>query len=398
MEWIFWLIVVAAAVYWLFVRNKPNARIANAPTSSQVETTPKLTISVSATTGRFRGDGIKIGYQPTGDGGFVIGPTLPFPVTLYGTDEAEVTKLVTAFEQGEDYEIGEWFTHLVAHKNVRCKELDEWIGKARANVREQVKQRVLTSTEWVQASELDKKDLLIEIQDDVVEELAVRPADLEATRTLLLEEPRDLTVDDALLERFKDNPRTYQTLLYAISCGTKVQIAPAGDYRRKTYDELYEKGFMRRGQEIPIEDILMSMTMKQMQEIAGADAPKKFTRKAHAIDFVKGLSDIQQRLEKAISFRELFQVKPIDGVDVDDLAKAHTYSSQVARVVLRTTRASVDSQRQRESRSDEYVDGWELSSEDCCPSCRAQHGKTWKRLPQKLPPFHMGCEARLYSR
>jgi hypothetical protein len=261
-----------------------------------------------------------------------------------------------------------------------------------------VKQRVLASTEWAQASELDKKDLLAEIQDSAVAELAIRPGDAEAAWTLLLEEPHDLTVDDALLERFKDNPQTYQTLLYAISAGTKVQLAAAGDYRRKTFDELYEKGFMRRGQEIAIEDMLASMTMKQMQEIAGADAPKKFTRKAHAIDFLKGLADIRERLEKRISFRELFQIKPIDGINLEELAKANAYSSQVAKVVLRTLRASVDSQRQRESRMDEYVDGWELFSENCCPSCRAQHGKTWKRLPQKLPPFHVGCEARIHSR
>lgn len=397
--WIFWLIVIAAVVYWYFLRNKPKtATVAKTHAPTHEQATPKLTISVTTSGGRSRGDETKIGHKATGDGGFIIGPDLPFPVTLYGLEETEAAKMVTAFEQGEDYEIGEWFTHLVAQKNIRCKEIDEWLGEAKPKVREKVKQRVLASTEWSHATELDKKDLLVEIQDGAVGELAVRPGMYDTARTLLLEEPQDLTVDDALLERFKDSPHTYLSLLYAISAGTKVQVAPAGDYRRKTYDELYEKGFMRRGQEIAIEDILASMTMKQMQEIAAADAPKKFTRKAHAIDFLKGLPDIRQRLEKTISFRELFQLRPIEGIDLDELAKAHTYSSEVARVILRTLRASVDSQRQRESRMDEYANGWELFSEDCCPSCRAQHGKTWKRLPQKLPPFHVGCEAHVYSR
>lgn len=395
---IFWLVVVLGVAYWLFFRNKGNRSTSNTAKSNQAKPTPKLIISVDTASERSGRRETRVGYQQSGDGGFVIGPSLPFPVTLYGLDVADATKLVTAFEKGEDYEIGEWFTHLVAQKNIRCRELDEWIGEAKPKVRDIVKQRVLASAEWAQASDLDKKDLLVEIQDSAVDELAIRPGNPEAAWTLLLEEPQDLTVDDALLDRFKDNPQTYQTLLYAISAGTKVQVASAGDYRRKTFDELYEKGFMRRGQEIAIEDILASMTMKQMQEIAGVDAPKKFTRKVHAIDFLKGLPDIRQRLEKAISFRELFQIKSIDGIDLDELAKAHAYSSQVARVVLRTLRASIDSQRQRESRRDEYVDGWELFSEDCCPSCKAQHGKTWKRLPQKLPPFHVGCEARVYSR
>lgn len=396
--WIFWLIVVAAVIYWFFLRNKRSRSISNTEMPSQAEPAHKLVISVDTTNGRSGRREARVGYQQTGDGGFVIGPSLPFPVTLYGLDAADAGKLATAFEQGEDYKIGEWFSHLVAQKNIHCKELNEWVGEAKPKVRDIVKQRVLASTEWAQASDLDKQDLLAEIQASAIAELAIRPGDADAAWTLLLEEPQDLTIDDALLERFKDNPQTYQTLLYVISAGTKVQIAPTGDYRRKTFDELYEKGFMRRGQEIAIEDIMASMTMKQMQEIAGADAPKKFTRKTHAIDFLKGLADIRQRLEKAISFRELFQIKPIDGINLEELAKAHAYSSQVASVVLRTLRTSVDSQRQRESRMDEYVDGWELFSENCCPACSAQHGKTWKRLPQKLPPFHIGCEARVHSR
>lgn len=396
--WIFWLIVVVAIFYWLFLRNKGSHQISNAAKQSKIVPAHNMAVSVETTNAKQGCRETKVGYQHTGDGGVVIGPELPFPLTLYGLDAADVEKLVTAFEHGEDYEIGEWFSHLVAQKNIQCKELNEWVDIAKPKVRDIVKQRVLASTEWAQASDLDKRDLLTEIQDIAIAELPIRPGDAGAAWTLLIEEPQDLTVDDALLERFKDNPQTYQTLLYAISAGTKVQVAAAGDYRRKAYEELYEKGFMRRGQEIPVEDILASMTMKQMQEIAGADAPKKFTRKAQAIDFLKGLVDIKQRLEKTISFRELFQIKPIDGINLDELAKAHAYSSQVARVVLRTLRASVDSQRQRESRLDEYVDGWEMFSENCCPACRAQHGKSWKRLPQKLPPFHIGCEARIYSR
>lgn len=396
--WIFLLIVATAVIYWLFLRNKGNRRTSNAAKKGQAEPALKPVISVDTTNGRLGRRETQVGYQPTGDGGFVIGPELPFPVTLYGLDAADAGKLATAFEQGKDYEIGEWFGHLVAQKNIQCKELNEWVDAAKPKVRDMVKQRVLASTEWSQASDMDKKDLLVEIQDGAIAELTVRPGDADAAWTLLMEEPQDLTVDDALLGRFKDNPQTYQTLLYAISAGTKVQVVPAGDYRRKTFDELYEKGFMRRGQEIAVEDILASMTMKQMQEIAGADAPKKFTRKAHAIDFLKGLADIKQRLEKTISFRELFQIKPIDGINLEELAKAHAYSSQVARVVLRTLRASVDSQRLRESRMDEYVDGWELFSENCCSACSVQHGKFWKRLPPKLPPFHIGCEARVHSR
>jgi hypothetical protein len=111
------------------------------------------------------------------------------------------------------------------------------------------------------------------------------------------EEPADITVDDALLEKFKDNPQLYNHLLYAFSAGSKVQISAASDFRRKAFDELAEKGFMRRGQEIPIEDILLSMTLKETRD-SGFGCAEKFSRKANAIEFLKTLSDLQQRLEE----------------------------------------------------------------------------------------------------
>ncbi len=383
--WLFWLIVLAVAAYWLIQRGK----------QANTATPGKPHIAVTVTTSALSRQDVPIGFQPTHDGGFEIGSHLSFPLTLYGLTQDEAEKLVSALERGQQYEISEWFTHLVAQKNIRCKELDDWLAEAKPKVRAIVKERILASTEWAAASDLDKQDLLAETQDGAVGELGSRPGNYETARILLLEEPRDLTVDDALLEKFKDNPQTYSSLLYAISAGSKVRTVPAGDYSRKTYEELHQNGFMRRGADIALEDMMASMTMKQMQEIAGVDAPKKFTRKAHAIDFLKSLPDIRLRLEKAVSFREMFQLASIEGLNLDELAKAHAYSNEVARVILRTLRGSVSTQKDAELSEDLQVDGWVLDSGDCCPDCRKLDGKTWKRLPKKLPPFHIGCEARI---
>lgn len=385
--WLFWLIVIAAVVIWFLRKNKTSD-------ATPAASSPNLTITVSSRSGS-RDQETKVGFREISDGGFQIGSNLPYSLTLYGLDRDDVAKLVAAMEQGQEYEISEWCNYLVAQKNVHCKELDDWLVDARPRIKKVVEQRIQASSEWATATDLDKEDLLAEFQHDAVNELPLRPGFSDMVSTLLFEEPHDLTVDDALLERFKGNPQTYTSLLYAIAAGSKVQVSTVGDYRRKTYDELLEKGFMRRGQEIPLEDILAGITMKQMQEIAGADAPKKFTRKAPAIEFMMSLPDIRQRLEKTVSFRELFQLKPIDGIDLDELSKAYAYSREVSRVILRTLRAALNTQRLVESSKDWVVDGWELNSEECCPDCRKLHGKKWKRLPQKLPPFHIGCEASI---
>lgn len=385
--WLFWLVVIAIAWYWFSQKSKSSS-------ASRGQKSPEVTVTVSS---NFTRDSINVDLVATSDNGFQIGTNLSFPVTLYGLDKAEAEKLAIAMQQGQDYEISEWFTHLVAQKNIRCKELDDWLNKAKPQFQELIQKRIAANQNWSSASELDKADMLEEFKADAVLELPVRPALTDATLTLLDGEPSDLTVDDVLLEKFKDNPQTYNHLLYALSTGSKVVISPTGDYRRKALDELADKGFMRRGRDIPTVDILGSLTLKEMQEIAGSDAPKKFTRKANAVEFLMALPDLQLRLERIISFRSLFQLKPIDGIDLEEISKAYAYSKEVARIILQTLRSDLDSQRTKES-AKEWVpeEGWELHAEDCCPSCRQQHGKKWKRLPQKLPPFHIGCECRIY--
>ncbi|MEW5770810.1 MAG: hypothetical protein AB1831_10675 [Pseudomonadota bacterium] len=382
--WLFWITLLAVAVYWFWLRKKPRLAQSYPPL-------PKVTLKSESSQDEF-----KIRYVPTGSGGFVIGPDWSIPMTLFGLDEADISRLVTALEQQKDYELWEWFTHVVARNNVQCKELQAWIMDSKPKIEAEVARLMASSKDWAEASDLDKEDLLVDMRHEALSTLQVRPADLEATWTLLFDEPRDLSVDDDLLEKFKATPETYQLLLRVIDSGYKVQVVPMTDYRRKAFDELYAKGFMLRGKEIALEDILMSMTMKQMQEIAGQDAPKKFTRKAQAVDFLKTLPDIWNRLEKTVAFRELFQIKPMTEVDVDELAKAYAYAGAVARVVLRTLQTAVKHERLKRSVLLNAMSGWRLDSENCCPVCQAKHGTTWTKLPEKLPPYHIGCEARVH--
>lgn len=378
------VILFAGFIWWLFQNSK-----ASSATHQQA---PEITVTVSSG----YGTPIKVDWTTTSDNGFRIATNLALPITLYGLDKSEAEKLANALQDGQGYEIAEWFTHLVAQKNIKCKEIDDWLAEAKPQFQALVQKRINADPNWTSASELDKADMLDEFEEGAALELPVRPGYVDATLALLVGEPHDITIDDAFLERFKENPKVYQDLLYAISAGSKVQTAGAGDYRRKSFDELVEKGFMRRGKEIPMEDILASLTIKEMQEIAGTDANKKFTRKAGAIEFLMALPNLQERLDKVLSFRSLFQLKPIEGVNLEELAQAYAYSNEVARVILRTLRSELNTERTKES-AKEWApeEGWELDAENCCPSCRKQHGKKWRRLPQKLPPFHIGCECRL---
>lgn len=141
---------------------------------------------------------------------------------------------------------------------------------------------------------------------------------------------------------------------------------------------------------IPVDKILETMTMKAMQVLAGSDVIK-FTRKQKAIDFLKTLPDIKGRLEKNISFRELFQVAKIDDINISEIKKSYHYSKCLADVILNTLLTSWASENIKDSNQDEFT----MCSDMCCPSCNLKDGEVWNKIPNNLPPYHIGCNANV---
>lgn len=398
--WVVGVLLVAALAWWFFRRQSqtgipaatqqrmPMPQIAT-PTGNRIATQPESAaptesvLAAPATT------------DPT-IAEYTIGSSLPLPLTLMGLSKDDARRLADGVKNHE-WSTGEWLGLLVAQKNVRCREVEDWVVAWRPKFKAAVKQLMAASQEWKDASELDREDLITEFKHEAIQALPLRPADEEVALILLDEEPADLTVDDALTARFKDNPQLYATALSILGSGTKVYVAPAGSYNRKGLEELVALGFARRGADIPVDDMLGALTMAKMQEMAGTDAPKKFTRKAQAIEFLRNLPDLRDRLAKVFAMRELFQAVPQEGLDLEAIQGSLRYSQALSRVIWRTLYSGVRHVEMVARASDSGLgdDGWVLSANDCCPQCMKDDGKQWKSLPKRLPPFHIGCDCEL---
>lgn len=384
-----WLaILFVVVVFWLLMRQRGSAASRNSTFS-----TTDIPISITVSTSSNHSD-IKVQWESTGSG-VRIGTNLPLPVTLSCITDLHARRIAESLESYDTYTLRGWLTTVIASNNVHCKEIDEWVTSAKPKFKAAVKQAIAASAEWSSASERDRDDLLTGFEDQAAESLAVRPASIEAALALLTEEPADVTVDDALLGRFANNMERYPVLLGALTYGPKVQVVPVGSYNRKEYEALADMGYLRRGADIDIDDILMALTLKQMNEIAGTDTPKKLTRKAPAAEFLKTLPDLRERLGKVVAFREMFQVAPIPDIDVGAIVVSYSHAQHMAQVIVDTLKSGLSLLRSIEGSQGCLIEGWVLSSGDCCPDCRKLDGKIWKRQPEKLPPLHIGCSAEL---
>lgn len=374
------VLVVVGALLWFWLRPKPKSTAAT------------VTLSVSGPSS-FRDSGPTVRHEVV-PGGWRVGTNLPLPLTLLGIDAADAERLAKATSERNYDAFKEQLVLLIAKKNVRCVEVDDWVADAKAKVDASVQAAIAASKEWASASELDRQDLLLAFRNSAIETLSVRP-NVEIASALLEGPPKDVTADDELVAKFSNRPDLYPVLLSAISNGNKVMVVPADGWRRKEFETLAENGYLRRGDAIPLDDALAVLTLKQMQEVAGASAPKKFARKAAAIEFLKTLPDLRARLGKVIAFRELFQLAPTDGLDTIALAQSYRYAGELARVIRKTLFSGVSSLSEAESAKEWSPEGWQLHANECCLECMKMDGKKWKRLPQRLPPFHIGCEAHL---
>ncbi|NJL17665.1 MAG: hypothetical protein HC938_11190, partial [Nitrospira sp.] len=225
-------------------------------------------------------------------------------MTVAGVDRPTAETLQGLLHRGYQEFSSDYRRELMAfllRTNVRWGELETYVERACAIYRQSLDEQQRTSSEWAQAGERDREDLLTEFRQVAIKALDMRPfADL----TVLLEDaPSDAQLDDALLAEYG-----FEALeLYLRSYGEYRVVKVAADSRdRETFERLVELELARRGTAIPIRNILGQWTLKDMNEIAAEIGLSAFRRKAPAIDALAAVPDIQTRLGARMAWREFF--------------------------------------------------------------------------------------------
>ncbi len=396
------VILIVAVIWWWLKNKKPSTaevqRQASAPAAPEI----KLTITSSVGSRRTSSDEAAprdVGpLTPAGQGAWVLNPMSPLPLTLLGTDESTATrvKAVLAKRQYWSQSVPE-LALLVAQQNLRFKEVDEFVADHRPKFETLVQQAIASSTEWPTASEKDREDLRAEFEDAALEKLGVHIgyADLP---TLLEGQPSGFEDDDELLKRFSGDSALYSFFLTQLGRANTVVSVKADDWGRKSWEKLVEMGLALRGKDIPVQQVLEGLRLKDLNEMLVGAAPKPLGRKAKAVEAVLALPDLQERLSRFVSLREKFQAVPPINLDIDKLHQAFSYATAVATVAQQTYYTGVETLDvlDEKKRDPDMYDAWEIVNfQEPMPACAKPYCKKYSRLPAKRPPFHLGCDCRL---
>lgn len=381
----FLLVAIAVVVVLVFLasRKRPERR-------------PTVSVTVASGEARATTGGTDTGdLAAAGEGAWVLNPKAPLPLTLLGASRDVAEKMRVLLHTPGTWDVKKpEVTHLIARHNLRFKEIEEFITQLRPRFMAELERQKKASPEWAGASERDRTDLLAEFEEKAVASLGLNHSSFDL-HFLMTGELKHIDEDDRLLERFAGDAALYSLYLGELGRNGRVVTVPSGDYLRAAWEKLVAKGFARRGKDIPKQLLLEGLRLKDLNEIIAP--PKPIGRKAKAIEAALALPDLEERLEKEVTFREMFQAVQPEGIDVTALASAFAYADTVARVAMITCYTGVTTLQAIAERREGGYDAYEITNweDDPPPECARQYLKKYARLPARRPPFHIGCNCRL---
>jgi len=329
---------------------------------------------------------------------FIINPGSPFELTLWGADSSLGKQIqnILADDKTWDDKKKQQIVALFAEYNLRVKEVEAYKKKYGKVYFDKLGELKNASEEWKAAGELDKEDLLEDFR-----EIAIRDIYEQANCDLVSlfeKEPKDITVDDALIKEY--GFENIQTYLRFADKHDKVRVIPNNNYYRQRFEKLVELGLSIRGSSIPLDEILSTLTLKDLNDIAN-NPEKQFKRKNQAIEFILDIPNIKEKIGSKISLRELFKLKPLPEkfatANLQEVSDAWSYTYEVVGLLVDTFRnANYAAQTLKDK---EYVKEYKVecwgNEENMCPRAKDLVNKKYpKSRPPKIP-FHIGCNCSL---
>lgn len=329
---------------------------------------------------------------------WILNPKSPFTITLQNADKEIADKLRAILDDDESrsYRKEQKIVGLFALHNLRIKEIESYKLKYARQYFEKIDGLKKASKEWEVSGNKDKEDILVDFRKEAINELYERAnCDLEV---LFEYEPKDITIDDELIKEYGfENIQIY--LSYADKMD-KVRIVSADSYARPMFEKLSELGLAKRGNEIPNDEILLTLTLKQLNEIA--DNPeKKYYRKKQAVEFILEQGNTEELIGKKISLRELFKLNPLpekySTINLNELSQTWRYHKEEVKLLTQTFRNSFYSWRELK-KDKEYIKNYTVETfhnDDACPKAIECSKKKYSKNSPPQIPFHIGCDCFL---
>lgn len=387
------LMLMAIILLFFIINRNKKSKISK---QSQIPINIEITSSIGRSTNFESEEKFKPILTDT-TGGWILNPGAAFRLTLLNANKETALQVRKLLDDDEiqSYKKTDLFSALFAEKNICIKEIEDYKKKYQKIYFDKIDQLKNQSSDWESAGDKDREDLMIDFRQEAIKSLYERAnCNLEV---LFEYDPTDRTIDDELIREYGfENISTYVRHSDKLD---KVRVIPNDHYLRIKFEKLTEVGLCIRGKDIPVADILPTLTLNELNAIA-KHPEKEFKRKNNAIEYILSLDSLDDIISKVISYRELFRLLPIPNkfstLNLNELSQTWAYHAEESRILFDTYYKSF--YNLRDLRDHEFVKGYTIEPADIEDPCPCAKERSQKKYPKGSPPkvpCHIGCNCYL---
>lgn len=273
------------------------------------ETTKTTSIPIEVEFKQTKNKHIKGTFTPNVDGSVTLFNEGKSRVTLLGCTQEVAEKIINILDNSASfYESEKKIGAILMEKGIQIREVEEFLSKVRPIVQNRVDKLISKDSEWQTLGDKDKEYKLEEYMSESMVEFdeEVSPAMSVSLTHLTINAPTQVPLLQEIIMQYG----VHNISTYCEHYGRKNPIIKISNANySKPLEQLVEVGLAYTGKDMSIEELLSSLTLAELNEIAAAD--KKFTRKDKAIQFLAAKEDITSIIERHIALRSLFILIPL---------------------------------------------------------------------------------------
>jgi len=257
-------------------------------------------------------------------------------VTLIGASELTANEILSICDNATSFfDWSKKVSCILMEHGIQVKEVEDFRSQVRPIVEKRVNKLIANDDEWEQLGERDKEDKKHEftISSMVKFGESVTPTMSTALYNLVFDQPIQVPLLNEIVAKYgANNIKTYSQYI-----GRKNPIIVIKDVNyRNPLEDLVKVGLAYTGKDMSVEELLSTLTLTELNEIASTET--KFTRKDKAIKFLSEKEDISSIIEKNITLRALFALRPLPEefkeFDFDKYIQSSHYYDTLADVLV----------------------------------------------------------------
>jgi hypothetical protein len=344
--------------------------------------------------------------KPSSDGGWVLNPKSTFPLTIYGIDESKVKDfkklLDDYYTSGSFRNISDSILQVIATPGFYCKEIEDYVNEYKPKYIKQIDKIILSSAEFVSATEEEKEELIDEFRFDALEIIDKQPY----CDFLTLFNVIGYNIDTV---RRITNSYGYANLLFYLKNKKnigKVCILKTDDGKNIDFEKLINCGLAIKNELIEINNILEKLKLKDINESLKDIIQKPFMRKEDAINFILQLNEPYNKINKIFNSKTYYKLIPLPPelsyITWDRMLEVFEYFKEISELIAHTyVMGGFATLHRAQSGNVSNILGWHISPVNDGSTCKFCEKMSKKRFPKnQYPkvPLHIGCRCAVLGK